>query len=233
MCTHEILTNPTDCEEELLIGNYVMILAQEAVNNNDVNLIVNNIDYVAPIHGTMESMSGIDGSYTYSINASKGVEVKSTVVNTIVVEAKDYIKYPILEGDNQTPKIGENKELSFRSEGEFSKFSDLYLNDELVEKTNYTIKQGSTIVTLNTEYVKTLSLGEKVFTLKFDDGYSLVNMDVKLEETITDSQDNNNTTTDEENPKTSESSNIIFNSIFALIAIAFTGRVLYKKKSIK
>ena len=147
------------------------------------------------------------------------------------VVSKEKTKYPVLEGDNQTLTGGTNGTLTFRVDSDFEKFVDLYLDDVLVEKSNYTAKSGSTIITLKAEYVKNLSVGEKEFTLEFKDGYSVVNMEVEAPVVVTPPSTDGNT--DTENPKTSESSNMIFLTLFGLIALATIGTISYKKKSIK
>lgn len=48
-------------------------------------------------------------------------------------------------------------------------FSVLRLNGELVSSSNYTVNRG--VLTLNEDYVATLSVGNNVFDIQFEDGY--------------------------------------------------------------
>ena len=79
--------------------------------------------------------------------------------------------YKVLEGANQT--ITSGKELSFRFNIEYSKFTTdgkVYIDGELVDSANYTSKEGSTIITFNSNYVKTLSTNEHTLKVTVGDG---------------------------------------------------------------
>ena len=66
-------------------------------------------------------------------------------------------------GDNYTMVIateGEKKELTFKSNAAFSDFIRVELDGKTLDEKNYTVKEGSTVVTLKADYVATLSAGE-------------------------------------------------------------------------
>lgn len=66
----------------------------------------------------------------------------------------------IIDGDGQSVATGSNQTLSFRSNALFGDFIRFELDGETVDSMNYTVQEGSTIVTLNADYVATLSPGE-------------------------------------------------------------------------
>ena len=80
---------------------------------------------------------------------------------------QDTITYKILEGDNQKY---EGKDLIIKISASFDKFESLKINDEVVDKENYDVVSGSTIVTLKNDYLKTLKSGEYNISVLFSDG---------------------------------------------------------------
>lgn len=79
------------------------------------------------------------------------------------------IPYKILEGANPTYTKG--KKVVIRSEGELRLFKSVTVNGkELVKDKDYTLKEGSTIVTLSESYLKTLKNGKYDLAINFTDG---------------------------------------------------------------
>lgn len=71
----------------------------------------------------------------------------------------------IINGKGQSLKAGEAKELSFRSDAEFSDFIRVELDGNIVDEKNYTKREGSTIITLKAEYVSALPKGEHTISI--------------------------------------------------------------------
>ena len=64
-----------------------------------------------------------------------------------------------IEGNNSNYVPGSNKPLSFRGDGDYDKFLRVEVDGSKVEKTNYTVREGSTIITFKPNYLATLSNG--------------------------------------------------------------------------
>ncbi len=62
--------------------------------------------------------------------------------------------------------------LQFKIDADFSKFMHLMLGSNEVAKSNYTVVDGSTILTLNEAYLNTLAVGTHVYRAVFNDGYA-------------------------------------------------------------
>lgn len=78
------------------------------------------------------------------------------------------VKYKIrlTDGDGQTVTITSNKPAVFRSNAEYIDFSRVEVDGNTIEKDkDYTVKEGSIIVTLNPEYLASLSLGEHTIAI--------------------------------------------------------------------
>ncbi len=64
-----------------------------------------------------------------------------------------------LEGDGQEFYTAAPSTLSFRSTAPLNEFQDVLINGQTVDPSNYTLEEGSTIVKLSHEYLKTLDAG--------------------------------------------------------------------------
>lgn len=89
-------------------------------------------------------------------------------------------EYKVIEGANGTWKQNSDSTLTFRANGEFSKFTGVKVDDQLVDAKNYTAVSGSTIVTLSADYLKTLSTGNHTLTVLFNDGDCSTNFTVQV-----------------------------------------------------
>ena len=93
---------------------------------------------------------------------TKPVSLEETVI------AK--LKPSIIEGENQTVKAGEKKDLVFRSNAEFADFIEVRIDGKTLDSKNYTAKEGSTIITLKADYVSSLSAGTHTIGIVSDGG---------------------------------------------------------------
>ncbi len=103
-------------------------------------------------------------------------------------------EYKVLEGVNQTLRINKIKDLIIRIEASFDLFKTngkVYINDKLLDENNYTAKEGSTIITLKEDYLKTLSKGTYTLKVTFnDDRYAITNFFIKEEIKNPETSDN-------------------------------------------
>ena len=130
--------------------------------------------------------------------------------------------YGVIEGANSSWVQNSDETLTFRIDGDLSKFVGVKVDDEWVDKENYTVTSGSTIVTLKNEYLKTLSIGEHKITFVYTDGKASTNFEIKKSGEIYENSSN---------PKTGDNSNIfIWTSLFAANALAILGITVYNKK---
>ena len=139
-------------------------------------------------------------------------------------------EYKFTEGANQTYTIGESENATFKINADYSLFTNkVYVDDNLLDSSNYSSKSGSTIITLNDEYLKTLSVGEHTLKVAFSDGNeAITKFEIKEKQEIVNTENNqkddnaevkqeNNT----QNPKTGD--NVIV--YFVLFAISILGIV--------
>ena len=93
------------------------------------------------------------------------------VTSNLTLYAKwEQIVYVITEGDGQEAKQSELDNMEFTINAEFSLFGTVYVDDNLVDPSNYTAHTGSTVVILNQAYLSTLSVGTHTLKVVFNDG---------------------------------------------------------------
>ena len=76
----------------------------------------------------------------------------------------------IIAGANATWQKGSEDGLSFTSNAAFADFLKVQVDGKDVDASNYTVKEGSTIVTLNASYLETLSAGKHTLAIVSDTG---------------------------------------------------------------
>lgn len=85
----------------------------------------------------------------------------------------------ITAGDGAAVTQGEKKELTFTSDASFADFVRAELDGTALEEKNYTKREGSTIITLNRDFVATLSVGEHTLAIVSKSGTATAKFTVK------------------------------------------------------
>ena len=102
----------------------------------------------------------------------------------------------IIEGKGQSITAGEKKELTFRSNAAFGDFIRAQLDGKTLDETNYTVREGSTVVTLKADYVATFSVGEHTIGIVSQSGTATTTFTVAKAQEPTGSNSNNPTKSD-------------------------------------
>lgn len=142
-----------------------------------------------------------------------------------VVPSPGQEEYKILDGADSSWTQDAHKGLVIRGNGEFSKFKCVKVDGIIVDTKNYTVSEGSTVVTLKEDYLNTLAAGKHTFEIVWTDGLAST--------TFTVVKDNNNLVqvTGNKNSivtKTGDTANYVLYSI--LLMISFVGLVVIVKK---
>lgn len=107
------------------------------------------------------------------------LEALSKYENTLILDASkvklnnlldDLLDYRIIEGNGSQWKVGTNDSVVMVANGAFAKWKDILVDGKSLSPSDYTIRSGSTIVTLKSEYLSTLSTGKHTLTVVYFDG---------------------------------------------------------------
>lgn len=147
--------------------------------------------------------------------------------------------YKIIEGANGAWTQNGDGTLTFRANGDFSKFTGVKVDGTLIDAKNYTAVSGSTVITLKADYLKTLSFGTHKLTVVYTDGECSANFEVKKaasEQAKPSEGDKSDTTTptggkDTTSPQTGDNSNLALWFALMLASILGVGAtLLYGRK---
>lgn len=135
-------------------------------------------------------------------------------------EETEPVTYKITKGNGAIWRKDSGKDLSFTADGAFKDFVRVQVNGKTVNTKYYSVKEGSTVLTLKESFLQRLDLGKYTITLEFTDG--------EAEGTFTVSAP-----ADDSNPKTGDN----FHSWTALLFVSLTGIIgtafAYRKKIFK
>ena len=190
-----------------------------------------------------KSCSGF--KYQCVVSNSAGTVTSNTAVLTVtenIIPDPDPVDYEILDGANSNWEQNSDGSLSIRGSGALSKFVGVKVDGTLVDAKNYTVKEGSTIVTLKADYLNTLSVGTHTFEILWTDGSASTTFTSKADSS--DNGNNNQNDNDnsnradsvlpddsdkkEEAPKTGDDTPSVW--LFILSIISGTGLILTAKK---
>lgn len=101
--------------------------------------------------------------YRCVLSNAAGSATTDTVVLTVL--------YQIIEGANGSwNQSTDGESLRIRGNGEYSKFQNVKVDGNIIDSKNYTVSEGSTIIELHADYLKTLSEGSHTFEIVWTDG---------------------------------------------------------------
>lgn len=176
-------------------GKYVYDGVEHEVSGFETNeFVINDVKYT--VSGLEASAKGTEiGTYAVKVTGAPIVvdAEGNDVTNQFIVNTQDgelsiidkseeivsYIDYKNTSGDGGIWTKGSGQGLEFvfkRSENDsvtFEHFTGIAVDKADVNPLNYTALSGSVVVTLKSEYLETLTVGEHQLTAYFDDGDSV------------------------------------------------------------
>ena len=168
------------------------------IDRNDGNRWVNIDGATAAIYTTSTVDISCNGfKYQCVVSNSAGTDTSNTAVLTVTentTPAPGSVDYEILDGANTSWEQNSDGSLSIRGSGAISKFVGVKVDGNLVDVKNYTVKEGSTIVTLKADYLNTLSVGNHTFEIIWTDGTASTRFTVSKSDSGSDEPTDNNGT---------------------------------------
>lgn len=114
---------------------------------------------------------------------------KDVRVNVIIYISPEY---RIIDGANSSWTQNTDGTVVIRGNGEFSRFHAVKVDGKVIDPANYAAKEGSTIITLKAEYLKTLATGSHTFAIVWDNGIAGTNFTVAANTSGNHSGNNSN-----------------------------------------
>ena len=129
------------------------------------------------------------------------------------------VAYDILDGAGSSWMQNTDGSLAIRGSGEISKFREVKVDGVTVDPVNYTVTEGSTIITFKPEYLKSLSTGNHSFELVWTDGTAATNFTVA-----------ENTDQSAKSPKTGEDFSRTLCTVLLMVSCAGLAGMFAKRK---
>ena len=129
------------------------------------------------------------------------------------------VTYDILDGAGSSWTQNTDGSLAIRGSGEVSKFREVKVDGVTVDPVNYTVTEGSTIITFKPEYLKSLSAGNHSFELIWTDGTAATNFTVA-----------ENTDQSAKSPKTGEDFSMALCTVLLMVSCAGLAGIFAKRK---
>ena len=154
-------------------------------------------------------------------------------------EAQEPVQPPvIIAGANGSWQKSGTDGLSFTSNAAFADFIKVQVDGKDLDASNYTVKEGSTIVTLKAEYLNTLSVGKHTLEIESKNGIAKTEFTITAAPTGGSDQTGSDTTPQEPDknegavtsPQTGDSSNILLWVALLFLSGGVLSVVTYKKK---
>ena len=122
------------------------------------------------------------------------VIITSENYKDVTVKVTIYIspEYRIIDGANSSWTQNTDGTVVIRGNGEFSRFHAVKVDGKVIDPANYEAKEGSTIITLKAEYLKTLATGSDTFAIVWDNGIAGTNFTVAANTSGNNSGNNSN-----------------------------------------
>jgi hypothetical protein len=123
-----------------------------------------------------------NGAVTITATARDGSNVSGAISVTVTgQDAPAPIQYPVLSAFPAFTGTG-GGDRTATVDADRSKFTRLLYGGNAVDPGNYTVTEGSTVITLNENYLKTLANGTHTFRAEFTNGYADLTLTVKAED---------------------------------------------------
>ena len=155
-------------------------------------------------------------------------------------EAQEPVQPPvIIAGANGSWQKSGTDGLSFTSNAAFADFIKVQVDSKDLDASNYTVKEGSTIVTLNAAYLNTLSVGKHTLSIVSANGTATTEFTITAVQGGNDSQTGGDTTPQEPgknegavtSPQTGDNSNmLLWVTLLFASGAGLLGAVVYSRK---
>lgn len=229
---------------------------QWKINRNDGNGWVNITGANAASYTTSTVDKSCNGfRYKCVVSNSAGnVESHSAILTVQDADGSDSPDtpnntYQIIDGANSSWTHDSDGNITIRGNGDFSKFTGVKVDGNLIDRNNYTAKEGSTIIMLKASYLNTLSAGTHTVEILWTDGSASTTFTIKADTSDDNDNNQNNNENGDNNinsddstlpsdtdkkddvPKTGDSTPVVW--LFVLLILSGTGLIFTERNGRK
>ena len=202
--THNTALAPERIEASKTKTTYT---AGDTLNVDDLAVTVYYADgYSEPVQDYTTNVFAIDmsadGDKILTVSYTKNGVTKTKDI-TIKVNAA-LASYKIISGADSEWKQNTDRTITIGGNGEFSKFESVKVDGSIIDAKNYTAKEGSTIIILKADYLKTLSVGTHSFEIVWADGSAATSF--KVSKNTSDSEGSKDNSQQPTPPQTGDNS---------------------------
>lgn len=188
-------------EQDIVWGNDIN-QSLYTVSEDDLAVTVYYADgYSEPVQDYTTNVFAIDmsadGDKILTVSYTKNGVTKTKDI-TIKVNAA-LASYKIISGADSEWKQNTDRTITIGGNGEFSKFESVKVDGSIIDAKNYTAKEGSTIIILKADYLKTLSVGTHSFEIVWADGSAVTSFKVSKNTSDNEGSKDNNGNKDNSN----------------------------------
>ena len=151
---------------------------------------------------------------------------KCTVCGAIVSD----FKVIITAGTNGSWQKGTKDGLTFTSNAAYKHFQKVQVDGKDLDASNYTVKEGSTIVTLKTSYLETLSVGKHTLAIVSETGTATTEFTIKAAASANDRNPANPNGEATESVQTGDNTNIMLWIVMLFVSASILGIAVYEKR---
>ena len=197
--THDAALAPERIEASKTKTTYT---AGDTLNVDDLAVTVYYADgYSEPVQDYTTNVFAIDmsadGDKILTVSYTKNGVTKTKDI-TIKVNAA-LASYKIISGADSEWKQNTDRTITIGGNGEFSKFESVKVDGSIIDAKNYIAKEGSTIIILKADYLKTLSVGTHSFEIVWADGSAVTSFKVSKNTSDNEGSKDNNGNKDNSN----------------------------------
>ena len=190
--THDAALAPERIEASKTKTTYT---AGDTLNMDDLAVTAYYADgYSESVQDYTTNVSAIDmsanGDKILTVSYTKNGVTKTKDI-TIKVNAA-LASYKIISGADSEWKQNTDETITIIGNGEFSKFESVKVDGSIIDAKNYTAKEGSTIIILKADYLKTLSVGTHSFEIVWADGSAVTSFKVSKNTSDNEGSKDNN-----------------------------------------
>ena len=197
--THDAALAPERIEASKTKTTYT---AGDTLNMDDLAVTAYYADgYSESVQDYTTNVSAIDmsanGDKILTVSYTKNGVTKTKDI-TIKVNAA-LASYKIISGADSEWKQNTDRTITIGGNGEFSKFESVKVDGSIIDAKNYIAKEGSTIIILKADYLKTLSVGTHSFEIVWADGSAVTSFKVSKNTSDNEGSKDNNGNKDNSN----------------------------------